>query len=113
MNTFVRKVINEVANLDSVVYWHRNLERGKGLLLNGFINHYPDFIVKMKDGKTILIETKGDHLDGSDSKQKIRLGGYWASKAGNEYRYFMVFDSDKLDGSRTVAELLDILRDMK
>jgi len=113
MNSFEREVINEVANLDSVLYWHRNLERGKGLLLNGFINHYPDFIVKMKDGKTILIETKGDHLDGSDSKQKIRLGSYWASKAGNDYRYFMVFKSDKLDGARTVGELLDILKEMK
>lgn len=113
MNSFERKVINEVANLDSVVYWHRNLERGKGLLLNGFINHYPDFIVQMKDGKTILIETKGDHLDGSDSQQKIRLGNYWASKAGNNYRYFMVFESDKLDGSRTVGELIDIIKDMK
>lgn len=113
MNDFEKQVINEVANLDSVVYWHRNLERGKGLLINGFINHYPDFIVKMKNGKTILIETKGDHLDGSDSQQKLRLGEKWASKAGDDYRYFMVFKSDKLDGARTVAELIDILKVMK
>ncbi|MCI2230349.1 DEAD/DEAH box helicase family protein [Polaribacter sp. MSW13] len=113
MNDFERQVINEVANLDSVVYWHRNLERGKGLLINGFVNHYPDFIVKMKNGKTILVETKGDHLDGSDSQQKLRLGEKWASKAGDNYRYFMVFKSDKLDGARTVAELIDILKDMK
>ncbi|QNK76251.1 DEAD/DEAH box helicase family protein [Winogradskyella sp. PAMC22761] len=113
MNDFEKQVINEVANLDSVVYWHRNLERGKGLLINGFVNHYPDFIVKMKNGKTILVETKGDHLDGSDSQQKLRLGEKWASKAGDNYRYFMVFKSDKLDGARTVAELIDILKDMK
>lgn len=113
MNDFEKQVINEVANLDSVVYWHRNLERGKGLLLNGFINHYPDFIVKMKNGNTILIETKGEHLDGSDSQQKIHLGEKWEKKAGNNYRYIMVFKSDKLDGARTVAELIDILRDMK
>lgn len=113
MNDFEKQVINEVANLDSVVYWHRNLERGKGLLINGFINHYPDFIVKMKNGKTILIETKGDHLDGSDSQQKLRLGEKWEKKAGDNYRYFMVFKSDKLDGARTVAELIDILKDMK
>ncbi|MBG7611052.1 DEAD/DEAH box helicase family protein [Polaribacter sp. BAL334] len=113
MNDFEKQVINEVANLDSVVYWHRNLERGKGFLINGFINHYPDFIVKMKNGKTILIETKGDHLDGSDSQQKLRLGEKWAGKAGDNYRYFMVFKSDKLDGARTVAELLDILKEMK
>jgi type III restriction enzyme len=113
INDFEKQVINEVANLDSVLYWHRNLERGKGFLLNGFINHYPDFIVKMKNGKTILVETKGDHLDGSDSQQKLRLGEKWASKAGDNYRYFMVFKSDKLDGARTVAELKDILKDMK
>jgi len=113
MNDFEKQVINEVANLDSVVYWHRNLERGKGLLINGFVNHYPDFIVKMKNGKTILVETKGDHLDGSDSQQKLRLGEKWASKAGDNYRYFMVFKSDKLEGARTVAELIDILKDMK
>lgn len=113
INDFEKQVINEVANLDSVVFWHRNLERGKGLLINGFINHYPDFIVKMRNGKTILIETKGDHLDGSDSQQKIRLGKKWASKAGDDYRYFMVFKSDKLDGARTVAELIDILKVMK
>ena len=113
MNDFEKQVINEVANLDSVVFWHRNLERGKGLLINGFVNHYPDFIVKMKNGKTILIETKGDHLDGSDSQQKLRLGEKWASKAGDDYRYFMVFKTDRLDGARTVAELIDILKDMK
>jgi type III restriction enzyme len=113
MNDFEKKVIYDVANLDSVVFWHRNLERGKGFLLNGFINHYPDFIVKMKNGKIILIETNGDHLDGSDSLQKLRLGAKWASKAGDNYRYFMVFDNAKLDGAKTVAELIEILKDMK
>jgi type III restriction enzyme len=112
INDFEKQVINEVANLDSVVYWHRNLERGKGLLINGFINHYPDFIVKMKNGKTILIETKGEHLDGSDSQQKLLLGEKWASKAGDDYRYFMVFKTDRLEGAITVAELIERLKDM-
>ena len=113
MNDFEKKVINEVANLDSVVFWHRNLERGKGFLLNGFVNHYPDFIVKMKNGKIILIETKGDYLDGSDSAQKIRLGEKWASKAGDNYRYFMVFSNPNLHGAKSIGELLDILKVMK
>ena len=113
MNDFEKKVINEVANLDNVVFWHRNLERGKGLLLNGYINHYPDFIVKTKCGRIVLIETKGDHLDGSDSQKKIRLGDKWASKAGDQYRYFMVFNSTKLDGAKSVSELVDIIRGMR
>lgn len=112
MNDFEKKIIYEIANMDSVVFWHRNLERGKGFLLNGFINHYPDFIVKMKDGKIIVIETKGDHLDGSDSLKKLRLGEKWASKAGNKYRYFMVFNNSKLDGAKSIPELLEILKDM-
>jgi type III restriction enzyme len=112
MNDFEKEVINAVANLESVVFWHRNLERGKGFQLNGFINHYPDFIVKLKNGKIILIETKGDHLDGSDSLQKIRLGDKWEKKAGDMYRYFMVFNNAKLDGAKSIGELIDILKDM-
>lgn len=112
MNDFEKRVINEIANLDSVVFWHRNLERGKGFCLNGFINHYPDFIVKMKNGKIVLIETKGDDRDNSDSIKKIKLGEKWASKAGDSYRYFMVFNNSKLDGAKSVTELLDTLKAM-
>lgn len=112
MNDFEKKVINEIANLESVVFWHRNLERGKGFCLNGFINHYPDFIIKMKNGKIVLVETKGDDRDNSDSIKKIKLGEKWASKAGDSYRYFMVFNNSKLDGAKSVVELLDTLRAM-
>ncbi len=113
MNDFERRVIDKIANLDSVVFWHRNLERGKGFYINGFVNHYPDFIVKMKNGNIILIETKGDDRDNSDSKRKIRLGKLWASKAGDNYRYFMVFNNAKLDGANSIGELVDILKGMK
>ena len=113
MNDFEKSVIFKIANLDSVEFWHRNLERGKGFVLNGFINHYPDFIVKMKNGKIILIETKGDDRDNSDSERKLKLGKIWESKAGDNYRYFMVFNKAKLEGARTVDELIEILKDMK
>ncbi len=42
-----------------------------------------------------MIEVKGDHLDGSDSERKIMLGTTWANKAGDKYRYFMVFDKSE------------------
>ena len=114
MNDFERKVIYEISNLDSVIFWHRNLERGKGFLINGFINHYPDFIVKMKNGRIIIIKTKGSHLDNTDSSQKIRLGEKWASKAGDNYRYFMVFDKEvKMEGAKTLSQIIEILKDMK
>lgn len=113
MNDFEKKVINDIANLDSVVFWHRNLERGKGFYLNGFVNHYPDFIIKTKNGKILIVETKGDDRDNSDSAKKIRLGEKWASKAGDNYRYFMVFNNAKLDGAKSIPELLDIIGGMK
>lgn len=41
MGDFERRLINDVANLDSVQWWHRNGSRGKGFRINGFLNHYP------------------------------------------------------------------------
>lgn len=43
--TLETPVIQSVANLDNIIWWHRNLERGKGFVINGFLNHYPDFVV--------------------------------------------------------------------
>jgi type III restriction enzyme len=59
MGDFERRLINDIANLHSVQWWHRNLSRGKGFRINGFLNHYPDFSVKTKSGKVIALETKG------------------------------------------------------
>jgi len=113
MNTLEKRIINDIANLDNVEFWHRNLERGKGFYLNGFINHYPDFIVMTKSKKIIVIETKGDDRDNSDSLKKLRLGEMWANKAGDNFRYFMVFDTAKLEGAKSVSEVLDIISGIK
>jgi type III restriction enzyme len=68
MNNFEQRAAMDIGTSSNVAFWHRNLERGKGFYINGFkANHYPDFILQTKSGKTILIETKGDHLDGTDS----------------------------------------------
>lgn len=108
------RVINAIAALDNVLFWHRNPERGSGFGIKGYTryNHYPDFIVRLKSGMTILVETKGDQLDNSDSRNKVELGTTWANKAGEKYRYFMVFDKQEMDGAITVGELLDRLRKM-
>ncbi|MFR9541639.1 MAG: DEAD/DEAH box helicase family protein [Rikenellaceae bacterium] len=89
---FEHRMISAIADLDNVLFWHRNLERGHGFFINGFINHYPDFIVVLRSGKIILIETKGDDRDNSNTRQKIDMGKCWADKAGDNYHYFMVFD---------------------
>lgn len=48
--------------MPKVAFWTRNLERN-GFRINGFINDCPDFIIQSKSGKTIVLETKGGHLD--------------------------------------------------
>jgi len=111
MNDFEAQVINEIANLSNIAYWHRNIEKS-GFYLNGFINHYPDFIVQTKSGKTLIIESKGDYLDNEDSKAKIRLGQKWQGKAGNKYRYFMVFDQKQVEGAYKIDDLINVIKEI-
>jgi type III restriction enzyme len=106
INGFEERVINEIANLPNIAFWTRNPER-KGFRINGFINHYPDFIIQTKSGKTLVVETKGDHLD---AETKISLGATWAHKAGNDFRYYMVYERRAVDGAHTLDNFLNILK---
>jgi type III restriction enzyme len=111
MNEFEARVINDIANLENVLFWHRNIER-KGFRLNGFINHYPDFIVVLKSGRILLVESKGDDRDNSDSQRKIKLGERWESKAGNNFRYLMIFDNIQLDGAHRLNDAVKLISQM-
>jgi type III restriction enzyme len=106
INPYEERIINEIANLQNIAFWTRNIEM-KGFRINGFINHYPDFIIQTKSGKTVILETKGDHLD---AESKIRLGNLWAGKAGNNYRYFMVYDKRVVEGAYKLDDFLNIIR---
>lgn len=110
MNGFEERVIMDVANLDNVAFWTRNGERGRGFWINGYLNHYPDFIVVTKRGKVIILETKGDDRDNSDSEAKRKLGEYWKQKSGDTYRYFMVFEKKEFSDTYTLDEFLDVMK---
>lgn len=109
INNFEYDVIKEVINLENVVFWHRNPDRTNGFGINGFINHYPDFIVGLNSGRIVMLETKGGDRDNSDSRRKLELGKLWANTAGDRYRYYMVFSMPKLPNAVTVQNLLEIL----
>jgi len=111
MNNYEQKMILEVASLENIVFWHRNLERGKGFALNGFSSkHYPDFILYTKKGNIILLETKGDVYDNDDSRNKNILGKTWAEKAGENFKYFMVFESKQVENTYTANSVIEVLK---
>ena len=111
VNGFEYDAIAAIAEHPNVLFWHRNRDRNE-FGINGFINHYPDFIVRMKSGVTLLIETKGDHLDNSESEEKRWLGNKWADLAGDNFKYFMVFQNKEVDGAITLKTLLQLLDEL-
>ncbi len=113
INDFEYKVIHAVSELENVTFWHRNHPM-TGFSLNGPFNHYPDFIIRTEKGKIILLETKGDDRDNSDSRKKLELGKTWEKLSGaTNFRYYMVFDKNKtVDDSLTMDEFLSLLRNL-
>src|SRR5690606_38862951 len=113
MNNFEERVIMEIGTSSNIAFWHRNLDRNKGFFINGFTsNHYPDFILQTKSGQTILLETKGDHLDNTDSEAKCRLGNEWERQAGQDFSYFMVFDKKPVAGAYTLDKAKELIKGM-
>lgn len=57
---------------------------------------YPDFVVKLKDGRVAAIEYKGKHLmTNADSKEKRAVGALWAEKSGGRCIFLMATDKDE------------------
>jgi type III restriction enzyme len=108
-NGLEERMADFLMDCDNVRWWHRNLVN-KGFVLNGALNHYPDFIVCLKSGVIVLLETKGSDRDNSDSAAKIELGSLWEARAGIKYRYRMVFETDPLDGAITWAQACDLVK---
>ncbi|MBQ7477522.1 MAG: DEAD/DEAH box helicase family protein, partial [Selenomonadaceae bacterium] len=83
MNDFEHRAVMGLSSLPNIRWWHRNMER-KGFFINGFLNHYPDFLAMTKSGVLLAIETKGDDRDNSDSRRKLDLGKAWEGAAGGQ-----------------------------
>ena len=109
-NGFEYDMVLALTGMPNIKWWHRNISR-KGFMVNGFINHYPDFIVMTEKGKIVLIETKGDHLDNEQNRKKLTLSRRWQEKAGEPFRYYMVFQekAPELDGAYAFDRFLEML----
>jgi type III restriction enzyme len=110
---YERKVTMELAALNNVKWWHRNIAR-KGFAINGAINAYPDLMVRTESGKMLLIETKGDQLENSESRMKAETGAKWAEMAGRMYKYYMVFETKNPDynGAYSYEEFMRIVKEL-
>lgn len=113
MNNDEMEFAGRFSGLDNIRWWHRNIER-KGFCINGPINHYPDFILMTVKGTIVIVEPKGEQLKNDDSRRKIRLGDKWSSMAGEEFRYYMVFQDDvtPLEGAYTSSQFFSILEQL-
>lgn len=113
MNNGEQDLIDAIVPLDNVKWWHRIIER-KDFVLNGFINHYPDFMIMTNSGKLVMVEYKGDDRDNSDSERKLKLGRSWAAQAGSNYRYFMVFKNRNfgIDGAYILDDFVRVMREL-
>lgn len=113
VNAFEYELVMVLTGLTNIKWWHRNISR-HGFFINGFVNHYPDFIVMTNSGKIVLIETKGDHLENRETKQKLALGRAWQNAAGSQYKYFMVFQSKdlQLDGAVQFDQFAELLKEL-
>ena len=114
MNSLEKDLTWELANMPNIKWWHRNISK-TGFNINGYINAFPDIIAMTVNGKILMIEPKGDHLENADSRHKVKVGRVWqngANKGGDKYRYYMVFKEKDLniDGAVKFERFLEIVK---
>lgn len=98
MNTEETECAQNIDINNNVEFWVRNLERQEYnafWLQTSTDKFYPDFIVKLNNGKIVVIEYKGEHLYGSeDSLEKRTIGNYWALLTNNTCSFVMLKGRD-------------------
>jgi type III restriction enzyme len=114
MTTLESQFISDIASLENVVFWHKFTNRGKeGFCINAcFTNHYPDFLIVTKNNKYILAETKGDVWHNKENVTKSKMGRKWASLAGRDYKYFMIFETLDIADCYNLNNIKNLIKDL-
>jgi type III restriction enzyme len=92
-------------NCDAVKFWVRNLARKSTSfrLQTSSDWFYPDFVCQLNDGRVLVVEYKGEHLDDSaDAQEKRALGAVWAARSAGHCLFSM---PSKLEFSSLAALL--------
>ena len=113
VNGFELEMMMALSGLDNIVWWHRNVSR-REFAINGLTNHYPDFMAFTAKERLLLIETKGDHLNNPETRAKLRMGRQWQNSTGDEFRYYMVFQSEDagFEGAYSFKRFLQLVADL-
>lgn len=93
----------------AVVTWIRNLDCPPGFSLpTSRQNFYPDFLVKLVDGRVAVVEYKGKHLrDEPGEIEKRAVGRLWSKKSDGQHPFDFVFKTG--DSGETLVEQLNAL----
>ncbi|MEO6993368.1 MAG: hypothetical protein ABI273_07050, partial [Lacunisphaera sp.] len=81
----------------AVEFWVRNLSgKSSAFRLQTSTDwFYPDFVCQLKDGRTLAVESKGEHLaEGRDAEEKQILGKLWASRSEGRCAFAMPVAGD-------------------
>jgi len=99
------EVAKYIDDLPQVTTWVRNISRDHKnafWLQTSSDKFYPDFIIKLNNGKTVVAEYKGKMLETTDdTKEKKLIGNLWASQS-EEYEFLMLYKDDYTTKLRSV-----------
>lgn len=85
-----------IDKLEEVECWIRNIDRNPQhsfWLQTSTDRFYPDFVLQLKNGKVLVVEYKGKHLQNEDTAEKEKVGLMWASLS-DQTGFAMVFKDD-------------------
>jgi type III restriction enzyme len=97
---------------DSVKHWVRNLDRRGFWLPLANRNFYPDFVAELTDGRTLVVEHKGEvYATNDDSKEKSNIGDLWEEKSDGKAFFLMtVIEKGKPSLSEQIARKIEASR---
>jgi type III restriction enzyme len=81
-----------IDGLEGVEYWVRNLDREdySFWLPTSTDKFYPDFVVRLKDGRILVVEYKGaDRWSDDDSREKRLIGEVWEKRSNGRCLFIM------------------------
>ena len=94
-----------IDSMGPVDFWIRNLERRDNAFWMPLAGRrfFPDFVCKLKDGRIMVVEYKGDaYKTNDDSKEKRQIGELWADKSEGKCLFIMAVKDD--EHGRTVGK---------